>query len=148
MPFTRERRQHRLVFEEDHPRWAGLELVTRVMQVGEYGQLLAVFARIDTEDPNMEGVAEQAAALARVAECFAELRALFDRFLISWDMTEEDGTPTTPADLDDEEVMALIKDWCDLVTRASPPLGGQPDGTQRSAPRTGLEGLPMAPLAS
>lgn len=145
MAYTRKPKVFRVSFEEPHP-LAGLTLQTKGLSVKEFaafGLRLADVAQIDAAGTDVEKLAE----LKGLIGAIDEVKEMFADALISWDMQEEDGSPT-PATLEgvqsltDDEFFGIVNEW--LVA-----IGGVDDETGKASAPGGVPALSdlMEPLS-
>lgn len=144
MGFVRERTL-KISFADDHP-FAGLEVRTRRMSVGEYEQLMELMGT----DLDEKSIADP----AKREEFFKLLRRPIEMFcdaLVSWNLEEKDKDGNNiPVPATRDEVMAdfpfaaiIIKEWVKGIRGISDELGKEsPSGETSPAPP-----LPMEPLS-
>lgn len=137
----------RVTFADDHE-FAGLELVTKPLNVAEFAQIAMHMQALSTslkaeEDPDaaMRGIEAFLGQLGAAQELFAGC-------LVEWNMEQEDGTPI-PADLvgvrslEDVEFLKLMTEWLEAI-------GGVPDELGKdssSGPNSPELSIPMEPLS-
>ncbi len=133
MGYVRERRNYRLVFEDDE--YDGLEVVARSASVAAYRRIAELASTPFSSPPSAEDLIE-----------IDNLYQAFAAQLVSWNLEEEDGTPVpaTLAGLQDQDLpfaMAIILAWMNAVAGVSPPL---PDTSSSGEME---ESLPMEVLS-
>lgn len=126
MAYTRKARTFNVVFEEPHP-LAGLSLVTKALNVKEFAAFGLKLAAV-TEIQQAGSDAEQLKQLAHLLDSVDEVRCMFAEALISWDMEEEDGTPTPATlpgvqSLSDDEFYGIVGEWLTAIGGVDPALG-------------------------
>lgn len=140
MGYTRKAQKvFRIEFEPGHE-FAGLELTTKALTVAEFAEfgitvqafgtgLEAAAASTDPEEAT-RAVSGSVDALQRAREAFAGA-------LVSWNMTEEDGT-ATPATvqgvnlLDDMTFLNLVREWLEAIGGVGDDLGKDSGSTETS----------------
>lgn len=119
MGYVRKPKVFKLTFVDDDSAFPGLEIQTRSLKIRE----LAEFGlKLSQSTRGVEGGTdeEKFAAIPALSEALDDTREMFADALISWNMEEEDGTPT-PADvdgvklLDDQEFLTLISVWLNSI---------------------------------
>jgi hypothetical protein len=127
MGYTRKPKVFKVTFDVGHE-FEGLSITTRGLSVAQFADLAQRLQGIGDVFEGQDDQSEQIAALIALTGQLAPLRATFAEALMSWDMVEEDGTPT-PATLDgvnlieDMEFLTLIGSWVDAIGGVSAPLG-------------------------
>ena len=118
MTYVRKPKIFKVSFEEPHP-LSGLSLCTHPLSVREFaafGLKLAEAADVERAGTDIE----QLKGIASILDSLDDVRAMFADKLISWDMEEEDGTPT-PATLDgvllldDGEFYGIVEEWLSAI---------------------------------
>lgn len=135
MAFKVVRTIYTLAFED--PDYAGMEVKTKSLSVGEMIKASALMALSDDSLP-----AEQ--KLAHMGEAFD----LFSKALLSWNLEEEDGTPVpcTRDGMDTLEmpmISGLITAWVKAAAGASDPLNNDSTSGQPSL----VESIPTEALS-
>lgn len=146
MAYTRKPRTFQVVFEEPHP-LAGLTLVTQALNVKEFAEFGLKLAAV-TEIEQAGTDAEQLRQLAHLLDSVDEVRAMFAEALISWDMLEEDGTPTPATlagvrSLSDDEFYGLVGEWLSAIGGVSPALE-KGSGSGETSPELSLLMEPLS----
>jgi hypothetical protein len=127
MSYTRKPKVFKVTFGDGHE-FEGLSITTRGLSVADFADLAQRLSGVADVFEGEADQSQQIAALRGLTEQLGPLRATFADALMSWDMTEEDGTPT-PATLDginlleDMEFLTLVGAWVDAIGGVSAPLG-------------------------
>lgn len=130
MAHVRETRIKRVIFEDDHPRWAGLTIETRGVAIRQFAQFARIFAEVSSLN-EATGQMAQVEAMEEAARRIDEVKELFASLIVRWDMQfrDEDGNvedipPTADGlgTLDDDEFIALVQDWMQAVGGVPAPL--------------------------
>ncbi len=132
MGYTRKQKVFKVSFADDH-QFAGLTLTTRGLTVKEFVEF---GIRLQGVGEAMQGAVrpdEQMAALDSLSDALTVVRGMFADALMSWNMTEEDGTPTPPTVegvtmLDEMEFLTLVEEWLNAIGGVSAPLGKDSTG--------------------
>lgn len=126
MAYRRKPKVFKVTFEAPHP-LDGLTLTTHALSVrefAEFGLKLASVSQIEQAGTD----AEKLKSLSGLLDSVDEVRALFADALISWDMEEEDGSPT-PATLEgvqslsDNEFYPILNEWLAAIGGVDENLG-------------------------
>lgn len=126
MTYVRKPKVFKVAFEEPHS-LAGLSLQTHGLSVKEFaafGLKLGAVAEIEQAGTNAEKLSQLSGLLGAVEE----VRSMFAEKLISWDMQEEDGSPTpaTPDGvnlLSDDEFFTLVAEWLSAIGGVDESMG-------------------------
>ncbi len=108
MAYKRERRVYVMTF--DDPEYEGLEIRVRSIPIREFHSLLAL-------DPESKDSAVRAESINKMLFAFAEA-------LVSWNMTDENGSPlpTTLEYVESEDVdfiMMCITEWMQAISKVN-----------------------------
>jgi hypothetical protein len=125
MAYTRKSSVFKVMFEEPHP-FAGLTLCTRSLRIAEFAEFGITMEQLGKPlDGSGTGMFDGVSALTELLD---SARAMFADALVSWDMIEEDGTPTPPTVegvnlLEDMEFLNLVGEWLKAIGTPGDSLG-------------------------
>lgn len=125
--YTKQTTIRRITFDPDHE-LHGLEMRTRGADIRFMARVARVFADLGAMGKAGQSGAS-ADAIEEAAEKVDEAYALFADRLVSWNMRDEDDqdVPPTVAGMhsldDDEYVLALIKEWLQVLVGVPTDLG-------------------------
>lgn len=148
MTYIRKPKVFRVSFEDPHP-LAGLSIQTKGLSVKEFaafGLRLGEVNQIDKAGTDAEKLAD----LRDLVGAIDEVRQMFADALISWDMQEENGTPTPATlagvqSLDDDEFFGIVNEWLEAIGGVGDALG-KDSGAGESVPALSdlMEPLPTS----
>ena len=147
MAYVRKDKVFRLRFDDGH-QFAGLDLSTRSVSIRELSTMGLGLDK--SREALSHGTdSEKLSALGGFCDTLDELRVSFAGYLISWNMEEEDGTPT-PADLDgvnrldDTEFLDLVGFWMTAIGGVSEEEG-KGSGSGETSPELSALMEPLSP---
>jgi hypothetical protein len=145
--YVRKPKVFKVSFEEPHF-LAGLTLQTHAVSVrefAEFGIKLSDAARIEQAGTD----AEKLRGLGALIDSLDQVRQMFAEKLISWDMEEEDGSPTPATldgvmSLDDQEFYGIVGEWMTAVGGVDESLG-KDSGSGGTSPELSALMEPLQP---
>lgn len=117
----------KVAFAEGHE-FEGLEMTTRGLSVAEFAEFGIKLQRLGTGLGDQDTPEDAVEALKAFMGALDASRAGFADALLSWNMEEDDGTPT-PANLegvnrlDDVMFLSLVREWLEAIGGVGDDLG-------------------------
>jgi hypothetical protein len=139
--YVRKQKVFRVEFTDEHS-LAGLELLTRSLSIKEFAEFGLQIAAIGEVVDSASSPEDQLLAISQMSTGVDMVKKSFADALISWNMEEEDGSPTPPtADgvgrLDDMEFLSMVGSWLEALGGVLAPVG-KGSGSGETTPELSL----------